>query len=374
VPVAKVATVHGNTTKLLETRKAVNEKLIHYSDNEKYRHRHTKMEASGFVCTKCNVSKPAEMFPNDKSRVDGIRKTCKECLHSKPLFDYSTFDPSASVLCKSCNITKTNADFYKDSKKSGGIRHPCKECLQPSIQKYHEANHEAVVQRKRERRLNPEVKAKERAYYKEYESRPEVLAMRKEYTNTEETKARMRKYREDHIEHLRELERKRRPIVNERKRTRYRTDHEYKMKVVLRSKIHKFLAGIPTSFEILLGCDLEFFRRWLEFRFDNEMNWDNFGSYWHIDHILPVSKFDFGDNRSMYICFHWTNLQPLVGSENQEKHAKIQLHYYYNNIVNVCRFNRVYNQFLGYQAVNESLRWLKNKDFRYGNNPPDVDA
>ena len=43
---------------------------------------------------------------------------------------------------------------------------------------------------------------------------------------------------------------------------------------------------------------------------------------------------------------------------------------YFNNIVNVNRFNKKYKQFLGYQTVNESLQWLKKKDFRYGNNAP----
>ena len=44
--------------------------------------------------------------------------------------------------------------------------------------------------------------------------------------------------------------------------------------------------------------------------------------------------------------------------------------YYFNNIVNVIRFNSKFDQFLGYQAVNESLQWLKKKDFRYGKNAP----
>ena len=50
------------------------------------------------------------------------------------------------------------------------------------------------------------------------------------------------------------------------------------------------------------------------------------------------------------------------------KSNKIQLHYYFNTIVNVFRFNSVYNKCLGYQAVSESLQWLRSK-LRYGKNP-----
>jgi hypothetical protein len=68
------------------------------------------------------------------------------------------------------------------------------------------------------------------------------------------------------------------------------------------------------------------------------------------------------------ICFHWTNLQPMSTLENKKKGKKLQLHYYYNNIVNVNRFNSKHKQFFGYQTVNESLQWLREK-LRYGKNP-----
>ena len=43
------------------------------------------------------------------------------------------------------------------------------------------------------------------------------------------------------------------------------------------------------------------------------MNWDNYGSYWEIDHIKPLSK---GGS------FHYTNTQPLTVKENRRKGAK----------------------------------------------------
>lgn len=76
------------------------------------------------------------------------------------------------------------------------------------------------------------------------------------------------------------------------------------------------------------------------------------------------------NEKNKYLCFNWTNLQPLHKTENRIKTNKLELHYYFNNIINVNRFNKKNKQFLGYQTVNESLRWLR-IELRYGKNAPD---
>jgi len=48
-------------------------------------------------------------------------------------------------------------------------------------------------------------------------------------------------------------------------------------------------------------------------------------------------------------------------------------HYYFNNIVNIYSFNKIHTQFMGYQIVSESLRWLR-IELRYGKNAPHSDA
>jgi hypothetical protein len=71
----------------------------------------------------------------------------------------------------------------------------------------------------------------------------------------------------------------------------------------------------------------------------------------------------------MRICFHWTNLQPLTSFENRQKSDKLLLHYYFNNIVNIYRFNKKHAQHMGYETVNESLQWLR-LELRYRKNAP----
>jgi len=65
-----------------------------------------------------------------------------------------------------------------------------------------------------------------------------------------------------------------------------------------------------------LGCTIPEYKTYLESKFTPEMNWDNYGKYWEIDHIYPLSK---GGS------FHYTNTQPLSVIENRIKSNKISL-------------------------------------------------
>jgi len=53
------------------------------------------------------------------------------------------------------------------------------------------------------------------------------------------------------------------------------------------------------------------------------MGWDNQGTYWQIDHILPIASFDLNDEEELYKCFHYTNTQPMEALENRLKGDKI---------------------------------------------------
>ena len=48
------------------------------------------------------------------------------------------------------------------------------------------------------------------------------------------------------------------------------------------------------------------------------MSWDNYGT-WHIDHILPLSKFDLSKREDFLIACNYKNLQPLWADENIRK-------------------------------------------------------
>jgi hypothetical protein len=74
----------------------------------------------------------------------------------------------------------------------------------------------------------------------------------------------------------------------------------------------------------LLGCSLEFFKKYIENQFKKGMTWENHSKYgWHLDHIKPCSSFDLTDSEQQKICFHYTNFQPLWWRDNLIKGSKV---------------------------------------------------
>lgn len=69
----------------------------------------------------------------------------------------------------------------------------------------------------------------------------------------------------------------------------------------------------------LLGCSTKELSKYLESKFTPEMSWENYGSYWHIDHIIPLSYFDMTKLEDQKQCCNYKNLQPLTAIENMKK-------------------------------------------------------
>jgi hypothetical protein len=59
----------------------------------------------------------------------------------------------------------------------------------------------------------------------------------------------------------------------------------------------------------------------LETQFTPKMSWDNYGSYWVIDHIVPQAVFSYTsmDSAMFEACWSLKNLQPLERTENNKK-------------------------------------------------------
>jgi hypothetical protein len=258
-------------------------------------------------------------------------------------------------ICNKCQKIKDLNMFHKQTSSKDGYMNRCKECRTIDSKEYQQRpdfkeKHKINVAKYRSK---PETKEQKR----EYERLETVKEKRKVYENKPKVKERINKWHRDYI------------------KEKYNNDNNYKLKEIIRSRIKRELKTDKKKHTIeYLDCDYNFARKWIEFRFEKDMTWENLGTVWQIDHILPISKFDFNNENEIKICFHWTNLQPLYSNINNSKTNKLELHYFFNNIVNVIRFNSKYKQFLGYQTVNESLQWLKKRDFRYGKNPTYVNT
>lgn len=71
----------------------------------------------------------------------------------------------------------------------------------------------------------------------------------------------------------------------------------------------------------VLDFTYEQLRQHLESQFTPEMNWDNYGSYWELDHIIPKNQFHFEsyDDKEFKICWSLLNLRPLLKAENRQR-------------------------------------------------------
>jgi hypothetical protein len=166
--------------------------------------------------------------------------------------------------CTKCKSTKSISEYYKSPKKynSSGYKPQCKECTKQQQQnKYTGDYHKTRLQN-----LTPEQK---------------------------------------------EL-RKQQLTENARKR---RNDPNTKLKEALRTRIYNSMRNNKTRTTLeYLGCSIDEYKQHLTTQFTPEMTWDNWGVYWEIDHIVPLSK---GGS------FHYTNTQPLPITENRKKSNKI---------------------------------------------------
>lgn len=113
---------------------------------------------------------------------------------------------------------------------------------------------------------------------------------------------------------------------NYEKNVRYKKVRE-KLKRSIKSRLHYTLVKgkESKSTEEILGYKIKDLKTSLEGQFTTTMTWDNYGDYWHIDHKLPVSYFNYQsfDDPEFNECWKITNLQPLEAIKNLKKSNKI---------------------------------------------------
>ena len=170
--------------------------------------------------------------------------------------------------------------------------------------KQKERRREQQMQTKRQRwaEMTDEEKAEANKYYRERWSRLPI----------EERKRIMQKNVKN-----RNLQKR-----NKWKRDKYRHDIEYRLTILLRSRLASAIKGTAkkSSAKQLIGCSIPQLLKHLESQFADGMTWGNHGD-WHIDHIKPCAAFDLTNEEEQRQCFHYSNLQPLWAKENITKGA-----------------------------------------------------
>lgn len=108
-------------------------------------------------------------------------------------------------------------------------------------------------------------------------------------------------------------------------REAYATNLNYRMSQILRSRLFAAIKGRFSGGSAVcdLGCSVEELKTHLEFQFQPGMTWENWAhDGWHIDHKIPLAKFDLTDREQLLRAVHYTNLQPLWAKDNLSKGAR----------------------------------------------------
>jgi len=108
-----------------------------------------------------------------------------------------------------------------------------------------------------------------------------------------------------------------------------------KFKRAIRSRIYHSLIRKTKHTIEYLGCTAEEYLQWISDNI-NDFTIDNHGELWHIDHVIPISKFNLQDNNEQLLAFNWRNTMALSKKENLSKNNKIdnaQISNHYNKLL-----------------------------------------
>lgn len=207
----------------------------------------------------------------------------------------------ANKVCSTCKVDKSIDFFNKNSSKKYGINSACKDCIKIEAKKTYLKHKESrLLKVKAYRKIKPKDKLYSRNYYAK--NKQKILNNHK-------------KYRDNNREHYLNYWRQYRKRKNSE-------DINYKIKSRLRVRFNcavkrNYKAGSAIKD---LGCSIEFLKDYISKMFKPGMTWENWSYYtWHLDHIIPLCRFNLSDPKEFKKAAHYTNLQPLWAKENMSK-------------------------------------------------------
>ena len=238
-------------------------------------------------------------------------------------------------ICKKCEIEKILCEFSNNKNNKDGKSIYCKECERKRKEIYREKNREKINEDARKWRYNNPERYK-RIIEKYLEKTPNMTSTERgrKYRESEEWRTKFResgkksylknidKVREKRKKYYHDNKQNERKKNNEWKSNKRKKDGFYRMKLNLRNRLRNYLIGESKGKRTkeIVGLDKIEFKSYIESKFSEGMNWENYGK-WHLDHITPLCQAK--DNNEALLLNHYTNLQPLWAEDNLRKNRKI---------------------------------------------------
>jgi len=261
-------------------------------------------------CSKCGITKTENLFITN-------RNICKECRNKKSREKYSllTINNETEQECNACLKSKLLPLFIKNKK-------ICIECNNNKRRTKYEIDEEHRIKLIKKATEFKQKRIIEKHKVKEFEIG--IGNNKCNYCNEIKTKERFRHNRLK----CKDCERDE-PIskIIRNVRSRIFSSIKYKSKHTIE----------------YLGCNCLEYLKWI--LNNNEcFTFKNYGKEWHIDHVIPLSKFDITNEEQQLIAFNWRNTMPLSVKENLSKNNKIlipQIEQHYKNLIEYHNENKL---------------------------------
>ena len=213
--------------------------------------------------------------------------------------------------CTKCNQSKNTEDFSRDKNRPDGLYPQCRICKSGADKQYYTQNKKKIINSVKSYYENNKDLKKE--YYEE--NKEKISEYNKEYKKLKKDK--IKEYNRLYKQQYREKR-------NQLRLDRKKSDPIYKLCDNIRSRIAKCIKknGYTKNAHLstIIGCSFEDLKIHIESKFKDEMRWDNHGTYWHLDHIIPLDQAK--TEEDVYRLNHYTNLQPLKIEDNLQKSNK----------------------------------------------------
>lgn len=176
-----------------------------------------------------------------------------------------------------------------------------KSCRSKECKEYYKKNREKI-------------REQQKRYYQKNRDRLMKRSRDNYYSNIDSRRASQKNYYQTYKD-----------VINAQRLSRKRSDPSLRIISNLRSRLSSIMSGRSKKTMDLIGCDRDHFMKHLEVQFKKGMDWGNYGSEWTIDHHIPITAFDFKNEKEQEACWHFSNLKPMWKRDNIRKGNKICL-------------------------------------------------
>lgn len=236
-------------------------------------------------------------------------------------------------VCLKCGQEKSLIEFTKDQSRSDGLSDYCKVCRRIYSKVYYVKYKKEIKMRhakyyiKNSEKIKVRVKRQALGYPEKINVRVKQWAL----AHPEEVKARVKRWVKAHPVRIKEIRRKYRLANSEKIKDKNRRIYD-----TPRGKLNSNIKGgilrslrqgtkAGRHWEDLVGFTVIQLKRHLEKLFTPEMNWNNYGTVWEIDHKIPIAVFNFEkpEHIDFGLCWSLKNLQPMEAKKNMSKGARL---------------------------------------------------